>query len=134
MGTSTSPDDARPPGIATARQYADNVNRKPKLGDHTHHAVNRRRAAHVVLHLRPSLQMVDGDAAGVEGQAFTHQHDRARVFGWILYQSPTSAIHSANRPTARALLLIPSSRIVAASLRGDGFAVAVSQLAPRRYR
>ncbi|VGQ00413.1 hypothetical protein SB00610_04913 [Klebsiella quasipneumoniae subsp. similipneumoniae] len=66
--------------VFTARQHADHVQRQLQLSNHPHHPVHRRGAAHVVLHLVHAFSRLDGDAAGVEGQASTDQHDRARVF------------------------------------------------------
>ena len=37
--------------VFAARQHADHVDGQLKFRDHAHNAVNRRRAAHVVLHL-----------------------------------------------------------------------------------
>ena len=69
--------------VFAARQDPDHVDRQLEFRDHAHHAVNRRRAAHVVFHLVHAFGRLDGDTAGIEGQAFTDQHDRARVFGRV---------------------------------------------------
>jgi hypothetical protein len=71
--------------VFTARQHAGDVDRQLKLSDHAHHAVNRRRAAHIVLHLVHAFGWLDGDTAGVEGQPFADQHDRTRVFGRVAF-------------------------------------------------
>ena len=71
--------------VFTARQHADDVQRQLQLGNHPHHAVHRRGAAHVVLHLVHAFGRLDGDAARVEGQAFTDQHDRARVLRRVAF-------------------------------------------------
>ena len=71
--------------VFTARQHADDVQRQLQFGNHPHHAVHRRRAAHVVLHFVHAFGRLDGDTAGVEGQAFTDQHDRARVLSRVTF-------------------------------------------------
>ncbi|QUI98861.1 hypothetical protein KCP74_02000 [Salmonella enterica subsp. enterica] len=72
-------------------------------GNHTHHAVNRRRAA-IRRSIRPSLQMaflMGGRRSRRSG--LTHQHDRARVFDGLPLYSITDISDSfcEPRPTAR---------------------------------
>ncbi len=71
--------------VFAARQDADHVDGQLKLRDHAHYAVNRCRAAHVVFHLVHAFGRLDGDTAGIEGQAFTHQHNRTRIFGRVAF-------------------------------------------------
>ena len=77
---------ARLPGMfsthGTKRRHRD---RRLQLRKRPHRADHGRAARHVVLHLLHAVGRLDGDAAGVEGDALA---DQAQVAPWPLRRSP----------------------------------------------
>ena len=55
---------------------ADDVQRQVELRDRVHRADHAGGARHVELHLVHERRILEGDAAGVEGDAFAHEDDR----------------------------------------------------------
>ena len=61
---------------------ADDADGGLELGDGAHGADHGGGAGHVVLHLVHVVGGLDGDAAGVEGDAFADEAEDGRVGGW----------------------------------------------------